>query len=416
MARHILSAKGLDSAWKSAALEAAAKNTRVKVSDGDNLLLIVRPGGGASWVLNYRVAGLRKNVTLGAFPSVGLKTARDLADEAREKVARGIDPAAERAAAVAAATEAKLAEVHNFRAVYLVWLGKLRVSEVYRGNIAAAMTRDVLPAIGAMPVAAVKRSDIIEILRGMEARGALQMLRRVRMWLKQVYEYALDAELVQSSPVPTQQLKSFLRPTEGHHPAITDPAAVPKLMRAIRAYAHPVTRAALLLAAYTWQRPTEVREADWREFDLEAARWVIPAERMKLSREHWVPLPSQVVALLRAYQGVVGGTGWVFPGRVSGKPLSEGAMLMALKHMGFSGIHTPHGFRAMGRTIGEELLGFPHKVAEKHLAHTEPDKVQRAYNRAEYWPERIAMAQAWADWLDVQGKEAPGGQHPVITL
>lgn len=405
MAREILSARGLEAALKTATAEANEKNTRVKVRDGDNLMLVVRPGGGASWVLQFRLNGQRRPLTLGAWPTVGLKLAREMAARARAQVAAGIDPAQQRAAEEAA-RKAK-ASTRAFTVRHLVddWMAKQRMSEVYRGNIEAAFKKDVLPVIGALPPAAVTRQDVLKILRALEARDALEMLRRVRMWLKQLYEFAIDAELVPASPVPTGHLKSFMEHKQGHFPALTEPEAVGPLMRAIAAYEKPVVRAALLLSAHLWQRPSEIRLATWDEFDLEAARWVIPAERMKLRREHWVPLSLPVVRLLRAHAGVVGDEGMLFPGQRIDKPISEATLSKALKTMGYKDRHTPHGFRAMARTILEEHLGVEPKLMEKQLAHEEADKVKRAYNRSEYWPERVKMMAAWSAWLDVQQRQ-----------
>lgn len=400
MPKELLSARGLESALKAATVQADAKQTRVKIRDGDNLILIVRPGGGASWVLQYRLDGQRKALTLGAWPAVGLKLARELAAAARTQVAQGIDPV--QARAEEAARKAAVRRGATFRAVFTDWLALQRISEVYRGNIEAAFLKDVLPAIGAKPPRLVTRQDIMGILRGMADRGALVMLRRVRMWLRQCFEYAIDAGEVEASPVPTGHLKAFAEPDAQHLPAITDPAEVPALLRAIDAYPSPVVRTLLQLSAYVWQRPTEIRAARWEEFDLAAARWVIPAGRMKLKREHWVPLATQVVQLLQRHQGLAGDDGLLFPGHRMGKALSEAAAGAALESLGYKGRHTPHGFRAMARTILEERLQAPAKVLEKQLAHEQGDKVARAYNRAEYWQERVQVMQLWADWLDQQ--------------
>lgn len=402
MARELLSARGLESAIRAAAAEAAAKQTRVKVRDGDNLMLIVRPNGGATWVLQYRLGGARKPLTLGAWPAVSLKLAREFAAQAREQVARGLEPVTGRAAAEAKRAAAVVA-TDTVRRLFEDWMAKQRISDVYRGNIESAFRKDVLPAIGAKAPADVTRQDILAILRVLEDRNALVMLRRVRMWLKQLWEFALDAERVQASPVPTGHLKSFLEPEAGHFPALVDARDVPALMTKIRAYSQPVVRAALLVSAHTWQRPSEIREAVWSEFDLPNARWVIPAARMKMDREHWVPLSPSVLEILRWHQGVVGSEGWVFPGRRYEMPLSEGALERALERMGYKGRHTPHGFRAMARTILEEHLGVDPRWPEKQLAHEEGSKVARAYNRSQFWLERVKMMVQWSEWLDQQG-------------
>jgi integrase len=285
-------------------------------------------------------------------------------------------------------------------------MARQRVSEVYLGNIEAAFLKDVLPAIGAMRPDEVTRRDVLDILRKLEGRGSLEMLRRVRMWLRQLYEFGLDAERVQASPVPTGHLKSFMEPQRGHFPALTDPASVGPLLRAIRACNKPIVRFGLLLSAHLWQRPSEIRLAQVEEFDLDGAVWVIPAERMKLRREHWVPLSPQVVAMLRKHIGVVGPRGWLLPGQRHDKPLSDGTLGKALDGMGYAGRMTPHGFRAMARTILEERLEVDARYLEKQLAHEEADKVKRSYNRSEHWAGRVTMMAAWSAWLELQERGA----------
>ena len=402
MARELLSARRLESELRDATAQAAARNTRIKIRDGDNLMLIVRANGGASWVLQYRFEGQRKPLMLGAWPTVSLKIARELAEGARAQLVRGVDPMAQRQAEVARKKAARADTAHTVLDLFEAWMAKKNCSEVYRGNIRAAFVKDVLPEIGSMPAPDVTRQHVLNILRKLEHRGALVLLRRVRMWLQQLYEFALDADHVAASPVPTGHLKSFMQPDENHFPAITNVGDVAKLMRAIRSYDHTVVGTALLLSAHLFQRPGEVRMSAVTEFDLEKARWQIPAQRMKKRREHWVPLSRQVVKLLRGHLGVVGSDGYVFPGRNYDKPISEAAMNKALETMGFKGRHTPHGFRAMARTIIEEHLGVDERFIEKQLAHEEENKTRRAYNRAEYWAERVKLMQAWSDWLDEQ--------------
>lgn len=402
MPRELLSARKLESELRDAIAEAAAKNTRVKIRDGDNLMLIVRPNGSASWVLQYRHNGQRKPHTLGAWPAVSLKLARELADDARELVSRGLDPNEQKRVKVATAKAARAKEGATVRKLFEDWMAKKSGGEVYQGNIRAAFVKDVLPEIGALAPEEVTRQHILTILRKLEKRGALVLLRRVRMWLKQMYEFALDADMVAASPIPTGHLKSFLKAETEHFPAIKNADEVAPLMRAIRGYEHTVVRTALLLSAHLFQRPSEIREATADEFDLAAARWTIPAERMKKRREHWVPLSRQVVELLRTHFGVVGPEGYLFPGRHYGKPISEATMNKALDAMGYKGQHTPHGFRAMARTVLDEHLGVDERYVEKQLAHEEENKVKRAYNRAEYWAERVKLMQLWSDWLDAQ--------------
>lgn len=402
MTRELLSSRSLESKLRDAITQAAQRNTRVKIRDGDNLMLIVRPSGGASWVLEYRLAGRRKPLTLGAWPALGLKSAREQATKARELVAKGLDPNEQRAFELAERRAQPTVVAYTVRKLFEAWLAKKGSSEVYLGNIREAFDKDVLTEIGDMLPADVTRQHILKILRKLEKRSALVMLKSVRMWLRQMYEFALDAELVSSSPVPSGQLTSFEQPRRGHFAAITNAGEVAPLMRAIRGYGYPVVRMALLLAAHLFQRPSELREAKAPEFDLDNAIWIIPAERTKKRREHWVPLSTQVVDMLRAQLAVVGSDEYVFPGRHYGKPLSEGTMNAALQDLGFRGKQTVHGFRATARTILEEHLGVNDRYVEKQLAHEEENKTKRAYNRAEYWAERVKMMQAWSDWLDAQ--------------
>jgi len=382
--------------------DAAARNTRIKIRDGANLMLIVRPTGGSTWVFQYRHAGQRKPLTLGAWPDVSLRLARELAHDARVLLARGIDPNVKKKEDRTRKEAERAAATYTVLRLFEDWMGKRIVSEVYADNIRAAFVKDVLPDIGHLPPAAVTRQHVLAILRKAESRGALVLLRRLRMWIKQMYEFALDADVVATSPVPAGHLKSFMQPTLQHFAAITNASDVAPLMRAIRGYDHTIVRSALLLSAHLFQRPSEIRQATAEEFDLAQRRWTIPARRMKKKREHWVPLSTQVVELLRLHCGVVGEDGPLFPGRSYGGVISDNTLNVALERLGYKGRHTAHGFRAMARTVLEEHLCVDGKYIEKQLAHEEGDKTRRAYNRAEYWAERVSLMQVWSDWLDQQ--------------
>lgn len=411
MARHLLSALGLKSKLAEAVRLAADEKSVQRIGDGDGLMLVVRPSGEASWVLRYRQDGGRRDCTIGRWPAVTLALARAKADELRRQVAAGVDPMAEKAKRPpprSTDTVRKLADD---------WIGKLNRSAVYLGNIEAALKKDVMPAIGAKPPQDVTREDCLKILRGIEDREAHVLVRRVRMWMRQMFEFGIDDEsrpLLTTSPVPMGTLRSFARRDAGHFPAVTDAERVGELMWKIRGCTNWVNRVALLFSAYTFQRPTEIREATWDEIDLHEARWRIPASRMKLNREHWVPLATQAVELLRQHAGVIGERGWVFPGRRYGKPISEGTLGSALNAMGFAGEHSPHGFRAMARTLGEEVLDIAPRFLEKQLAHEhDVSGLRGAYNRGEYWKQRVEMMQRWADWVDEQaaswGRRQGGG-------
>ncbi|MBU3577485.1 site-specific integrase [Polynucleobacter sp. UK-Kesae-W10] len=406
MAIEVLTDKVLKQKVKEAAQKAAAKNTRVKVHDGNNLVLTVRQNGGASWQFIYRFNNDRKVATLGVWPDVTLKHARTLASELRALVSTGKDPVQKKREELKEKSKAKAESEHNdmtVRKLFLVWLSKKRISQVYHSNILKAFTKDVLPEIGAMHPAQVQRKDILKILRNMEERKALAMLRKVRMFMAQMYEYALDAEMVEHSPVPMGQLASFMKHEKKHYPAITNHADVAGLIKQVVKYGKPIVRTAIILSMHTFQRPSELRKSKWEEFDLKKAKWTIPAERTKKRREHWVPLSPQVVAILKAYQGVIGDTGWLFPGTRHDQPISEGTIAGAIEEMGYKGIQTPHGFRATARTIMCEHLRISKDAAEKQIAH-EFDRSGNngAYDRAEYWDDRVAMMAKWSSWLEEQ--------------
>lgn len=372
----------------------AAGSKKVPIQFGDGLLLVVTKSSTA-WVSRWRAGGKLVDKTVGHYPSMPLREARVAAIEGvgKPSAPRAADapPASERGSVVAMVDQ---------------WLASLTdKSAIYRTNIRRAMDADVIPAIGSAAPHEVERSDVDAILRAIEARGSFVMLRRVRLWLNLMWAWAIDHEswpAVEASPVRVGKLRSFKTAPKGHFPAITNAAEVPELMRAVRLTNSTITRHALLLAAYTFQRPTELSAAVWSEFDLDGAKWVIPAARMKKEREHWVPLSRQVVALLRLHKSLTGGGFWLFPGTVAGQPISDATMLKRIKDAGFNGRHTTHGFRAMGRTIGEEVLGIDAKVLEKQLSHEPKDALRGAYNRAEYWSQRVEAAQRWANWLDTQ--------------
>lgn len=403
MATNILTDRALKSDLALAQVAAKAKNTRIKVRDGNNLILVVRPNGMSSWVLEYRTAtGQRKPHTLGPWPAMGLASARKAAEAGRSLVAQGIDLNSHKKGVKVAAVQKAVADNDTIKQLFEDFMSKKSASDVYVKNIRAAFIADVLPEIGVMRPQDVTRADILKILRTIEARGSAVMLRRVRMWLKHVFEYGVDDEEranLTVMPVPTGHMRSFIPAEPGSFPAVTDPDEAGQLMVAIGTFRPYVTRTYLTLAAHLFQRPTELRTATWDQFNLDSAVWVIPADVMKKEREHWVPLSPVVVEMLKKHKGVVGDEGHLFPGRNHNKSITLETAEKAIHSIGFKGRHCPHGFRAMARTIGEERLGIDEKFLEKQLSHEEQDKVKRAYNRAQFWKDRVALMQRWSQFL-----------------
>lgn len=268
-------------------------------------------------------------------------------------------------------------------------------------TVIGRLERDVFPWLGGRPIAEITAPELLTVLRRIESRGAIEVAHRVKQVCGQVMRYAVATGRAQRDP--TADLRGALPPSvENHHGALTTPTDVAALMRAIDAYKGSfIVRCALRFTAWTFARPGEVRKAEWAEFDLDGAIWRIPAARMKMGREHLVPLSRQAVELLREIQPLTGSARYVFPSaRSAARPMSENAIVAALRYMGYErGEMTAHGFRTTASTLLNEM-GWPSDEIERQLAHAEQDEVRGAYNRAEYLTERRKMMQAWADYLD----------------
>lgn len=373
-----------------------------KLYDGKGLFLIVTPAGGKWWRYRYSFAGREKLLSFGTYPEISVKQARERRDEARRMLADGRDPSVERQAAKAAADVAARREDGAFEAVAAEWFEKFRPRWVgeHAETIAARLNRDVLPWLGAKHVGDITAPDILTVLRRIEARGAISTAHRVKQIIGQVIRYAVATGRAERDP--SADLRGALAPErERHFGALTRPADVAALMRAIDGYQGSfIVRQAMKFSALTFARPGEIRKAEWAEIDLDGAIWRIPAARMKMRREHLIPLSRQAVDILCELRPLTGAERYVFPGRAASKPLSENAITAALRYLGYErGAMTAHGFRSTASTILNEL-GWPADVIERQLAHAERDEIRGAYNRAEYLDGRIEMMQAWADYLD----------------
>ncbi|MFZ5525742.1 MAG: tyrosine-type recombinase/integrase [Pseudomonadota bacterium] len=381
----------------------------LKLFDGEGMFLLIKPEGGKLWRLKYRFGGKEKLLALGTYPEIKLKDARERRQAARELIAKGIDP-----------SEAKKAEKSSrtsqaegtFEAVAREWhklIHKVKTSEGHAARTLIRLEQDTFPYIGALPMGEITAPTLLELLRRVESRGAIETAHRVKQACGQVFRYGIATGRCERDP--SADLKDALKPViVKHHAAITDPKAVGRLLRAIHDYqGHPITRAALKLAPLVFLRPGELRHAAWPEIDLDAGVWTIPAGRMKRSKQqkisgtaHLVPLSSQAVAILRDLQPLTGHRQYVFPSpRTSTRPMSQNGVLSALRRMGFEKDEmSGHGFRATARTIMVERLGIDENTVEAQLAHTVKDSLGRAYNRTEFVDQRRAMMQTWADYLD----------------
>jgi integrase len=368
--------------------------------DGGGMYLHVKPAG-KYWRMDYRFGGKAKTLALGTYPEVSLLKARQRRDKARELLADGIDPSTAKKEDKAT----KLAASANtFELVAREWLAKTKAdrADSTQGKVTTWLEKDVFPYIGKMPISTIGPRDVLAGLRHMEGRGALDSVQRVKQICGQVFRYAVASGSAERDV--TQDLKGALaKHAPENFAAITEPKQAGELMRSIYAYTgHPYTVAALKLSPLVFVRPGELRTAEWAEIDLDGAEWRIPGSKMKMKVDHIVPLSTQAVEILRSIQPLTGHGKYVFPGlRTGERPMSENTINGALRGMGYAqDVHTAHGFRAMARTIMDEVLNQRVDLIEHQLAHQVKDVLGTAYNRTKHLPERRAMMQVWADYLD----------------
>ena len=381
----------------------------MRLYDGAGLYIEITPRGGKWWRFKYRFGGKEKLLSMGTYPDTGLKDAREKREAARKQIAAGIDPGQARKAELV--TRAATA-TNSFEAVAREWHHTIHVAKVSGGHAERTLIgleQDVFPWIGSMPVGEITAPELLKTIRRIEARGAIETAHRALQACGQVFRFAIATGRASRDPAP--DLRGALKPVLVQHmPAITDPKRVGELLRAIEDYkGYPVTRAALQLAPLVFVRPGELRKAEWSEFDLHAAEWRIASARMKRSKQdkakggnHLVPLSRQALAVLRDLHPLTGHGRYLFPSlRTGERPMSDAAVLAALRRMGFPKDEmTGHGFRAMARTMLAERLGVDESVIEAQLAHAVKDALGRAYNRTEFTKQRRDMLQLWADYLD----------------
>jgi integrase len=375
-----------------------------KLGDTLGLFLLVQPSGGRLWRVKYRIDGKEKKFGVGTYPEVSLTDARKKRDEARELVAAGKDPSVERRRDKARS----LVEAENtFNAVAAEYCAK-RKRDGEKGWAPATASRCeyllglLRGSVGQMPITDIEPADLLEAVRRIERKGNLESARRTLQLASMVFRYAVATARLRSDP--TRDLRGALTaPKVTHYGAITDASRVGELLRAIDGYVGMGTaKLALQIAPHVFVRPGELRHADWSEFDLDAALWTIPAEKMKMRKAHVVPLSRQAVELFRQVATVTGPAGYVFPSiRTRARPMSENTINAALRRLGYSSDEmTAHGFRAMASTLLNESGKWHPDAIERALAHGDSDKVRAAYHRGAHWKERVEMAQWWSDYLD----------------
>ena len=371
----------------------------VKLADEKGLYLLMTPAGGKWWRLDYRFSSKRKTLSMGIYPEVSLKEARDKRDEARKHLAQGIDPGENRKATKAAKADRA---TNSFESVAREWFSKLSPNWAtsHADKIIQRLEKDIFPWLGGKPIAEITAPELLTVLRRIENRGAQDTTHRAHQNCGQVFRYAVATGRCERDP--SGDLRGALAPAKHKHfAAITEPVAVGELLRAIGAFKGTlVVQCALKLAPLFFVRPGELRKAEWQQFDLEKSEWRYFVTKTK--SEHLVPLSTQSIAILRELHALTCTRKFVFPGRDPQKPMSEAAVNAALRRMGYDTKTeiTGHGFRAMARTILHQDLGIKPEVIEHQLAHRVPDALGTAYNRTKFLAERRKMMQQWADYLD----------------
>ena len=387
-----------------------------KLADGKGLYLLVTATGSKLWRLKYRIDGKEKKLALGSYPEVGLKQARARRDAARQSAQAGNDPSiAKREDRIAK----RIAAANTFAGIADEYIAKLEAEG--KAPVTIAKTRWLLtkmsPALGTRPIAEISPHELLAVLKKVERSGQRETARRLRSFSSRVFRYAVAT--ARATVDPAQPLQGALvSPIAKHHAAITDPIAFGQLLRSIETYSgQPVTKLALRFTPHVYQRPGEVRKAEWSEINFDKALWTIPAERMKQRQPHRVPLSEQALEILREAAELSGGGRYIFPKFGSPlKPMCENAVNGALRRLGYGPDDmTAHGFRSTASSLLNESGKWSADAIERALSHADGNQVRAAYHRGAHWPERVEMAQWWSDHLEKLKEGAKVLQFPSAS-
>ena len=388
---------------------AKPKDKPYKLTDGGGLFLLVNPDGAKYWRMGYRFAGTERLLAFGKYPQTSLAEARNKRTAARKLLNNGIDPSQEKKDQDRIKGE-KAAQ--TFERLARDWHANKLPSwhETTARDTLRRLEIDIFPQIGSMPIASITHQHMIAALRRIEARGAQEVAHRVKATCARIFSYANQQGIENRNPAA--DLTDVLKPVKAGHFAAITADELPAFLAAMNqndARLFKPTRIALRLMMLLFVRTSELIETPWSEIDLSAGEWIIPWQRMKRGKltvnpdktDHQVCLSSQALHLLRDLHTLTGGGKYLFPNqRDHEKPMSNGAILMALKRLGYQNKMTGHGFRALAMSTIKERLGYRHEVVDRQLAHAQKDKVASAYDRAQFLAERKVMMQQWADYLD----------------
>jgi integrase len=380
--------------------KAKAKVKAYRIGDEKGLYLWITPSGGKLWRWKYRFNRAEKLMSFGQYPDVSLALARERHAAARTLLATGIDPMVQRKAA----KTAQLAlSVNSFQSVAALWMTHWREGKSPRhvDYVRRRLDADILPRLGARPVGEIEASELVAMAKAIEERGARDLAKRALETAGQVFRHAVAHNYARRNPASEIQPGDILKSAHKVNYARVDAKELPALLKAVEVYrGTPVTRLAMKLMSLTFVRTSELTGARWAEFDMDAARWDIPAERMKMDTPHIVPLARQAIEVLEMLRTLTGESVWLFPGdRSPSKPMSNNTILKALERMGYKGRMTGHGFRGLASTILHEK-GYSHDHIELQLAHAPRNAVSAAYNHALYLEPRAKIMQDWADYLE----------------
>lgn len=379
-----------------------------KLADGGGLYLLVRPNGSKLWKQKLQIGGREQKLSYGAYPLVSLKDARAKRDEAKLAISRGQDPVQQRRDEKIAA---QLRASSRFNEVAEEFIAKREAEGLAPATLKKSRWfLDLLrPAIGHRPIAEITPQELLAALKKIERRGHRESAKRTRSFASRVFQYAVITGRCRSDPAHPLR-GALIAPVARHYAAITDPAKLGELLRAIEEFeGYFTSKYALRILPHVFVRPGELRLAEWSEFNFEKSEWLIPAGRMKARRPHLVPLSRQVKAMLLELAELRGREGLVFASlHARGRPISENTLNQALRRLGYSGSEmTGHGFRSTASTLLNESGRFSQDAIERALAHNDTNAIRGIYHRGAHWPERVEMAQWWSDYLDEL--KGPGG-------
>jgi integrase len=378
-----------------------------RLSDGHGLYVEVAPSGSRYWRMKYRFAGKEKRLAFGVYPEVSLATAREEAYQARKLLKDGVDPSTRKKLRV---LEAKLAASNAFEIVARDWHTVMRPKWTPRHakDVIESLEKDIFPEIGNRPIAELKAPEVLQAIRKIEKRGAIDIAQRARQRCSAVFAFAIGAGLAETNPVAAMKGVFVTRRKE---PRKMLPAGeLPTFLKRLRTYNGDKTvQLGLRLVILTMVRTVELRGARWPEFNFKTNLWSIPPERMKMRAPHVVPLSRQALDALTELRRITGSYGLLFPSRLDHqRPISENTLLYALYRMGYHQRATTHGFRALASTILNESGLWSADAIERQLSHKERNAVRAAYHRAEYMEDRTRMMQWWADYLEAAEAKIEG--------